>query len=307
MHTNNYHNLGLGVGLRSQHYQYLLENNHNVDFFEIISENYIDNYGVGREVIAHLRQDSPFVMHGVSLSIGSTDPINFHYLDKLIELADFVQPEWISDHLCWTGIAGINTHDLLPLPLPLPLPLTEETFKHVKERILTIQDYLKRPLIIENPSTYLQFNASEIKEYEFLTALYKSTDCGILLDVNNVYVSAHNHNFDAIEYVKNLPHHAIAQVHLAGPTRYGHLLIDTHDQPVPKEVWELYMLVHQLTGGVSTLLEWDANIPDFTQLVDELFLAKKVIKGTMPNIVINDSDQAFNSNPTTYSFQSLKQ
>ena len=300
MYKNNYHNLGLGVGLRSQHYQHLLEHDHNVDFFEVISENYIDNYGIGREVIAHLRQDTPFVMHGVSLSIGSTDPINFHYLDKLIELADFVQPEWISDHLCWTGVAGINTHDLLPLPL------TEETFKHVKERILIIQDYLKRPLIIENPSTYLEFNTSDIKEYEFLTALYKNTDCGILLDVNNVYVSAHNHNFDAIEYIINLPHHAIAQVHLAGPTSYGHLLVDTHDQPVPEKVWELYALVHQLTGGVSTLLEWDANIPEFTQLVDELFLAKKVIKGNIPNVVINQSDQAFNSNPTTHTFQSLK-
>lgn len=301
MYTNNYHNLGLGVGLRSQHYHHLLQYDHNVDFFEIISENYIDNYGIGREVIAHLRRDTPFVMHGVSMSIGSKDPINFNYLDKLIELADFVQPEWISDHLCWTGIAGINTHDLLPLPL------TEETLKHVKERILIIQDYLKRPLIIENPSTYLEFNASDIKENEFLTALYKATDCGILLDINNVYVSAHNHHFDPVEYIKNLPHHAIAQVHLAGPTSYGDLLIDTHDQPVPEKVWELYALVHQLTGGVSTLLEWDANIPHFTQLVSELFLAKKVLKGNIPNISVNASYQPFTSNPTTHSFQSLKQ
>lgn len=290
----------LGVGLRTQHYPYLMQNACEVDFFEIISENYMDDFGYGRKVIEHLRKDTPFVMHGVSMSIGSTDPINYAYLDKLLELAEFVQPEWISDHLCWTGVATINTHDLLPLPL------NKESLKHVTDRVLKIQDYIKRPLVIENPSTYVEFVASDIKENDFLTELCNNTNCELLLDVNNVFVSATNHNFDPKEYIHNLPHHAIKQVHLAGPTNYNNLLVDTHDQPVPYQVWELYQMVHQLTKGVSTLLEWDANIPDYLDLLREVNLAKEVIKGKIPNTTIYNSKTGINSNPVTTEYLEVK-
>lgn len=288
---NKLQNFSLGVGLRTQHYTYLLNNPAEVDFFEIISENYIDNFGFGRMVIEHLRKDSPFVMHGVSMSIGSTDPINKVYLKKLLELADFIQPEWISDHLCWTGVAHVNTHDLLPLPL------NEASLSHVTNRILEVQDILKRPLVIENPSTYLEFDSSDISESIFLAELVERTNCRLLVDVNNVYVSSHNHSFDPIEYIQNLPCHAIQQVHLAGPTSFRHLLVDTHDQPVPQKVWELYKLVHQATGGVATLLEWDANIPEYPELIKELYIAKDVIKDNIPNTSIYDAISNYTVNP----------
>lgn len=287
-------NLGLGVGLRSQHYDYLLNNKAEVDWFEIISENYIDNFGLARHVLTHLRREKPIVMHGVSLSIGSTDPINFDYLKKLQELAEFVEPAWISDHLCWTGIAHLNTHDLLPLPL------TEESLEHVSERILKVQDFLKRPLILENPSTYLEFKHSTIAEWEFLSELTKRTDCGLLLDVNNVFVSATNHGFDAKNYVLSLPHDRIVQVHVAGPTDCGNYLVDTHDNPVPEPVWKLYKLVHEKTGGVSTLLEWDAHIPDFPELVAEVNQAREVILGNIPQTPLYTSRTESVSNPVSH-------
>lgn len=289
-------NLGLGVGLRSQHYDYLLQNDPEVDWFEIISENYMDNFGFARHVLEHLRKDKPFVMHGVSLSIGSTDPLETNYLQKLNELSVFLEPEWISDHLCWTGVAHTNTHDLLPLPL------TEESLKHVAGRVLQVQDALKRPLILENPSTYLEFTHSTIPEWEFLAALSEQTDCGLLLDVNNVFVSATNHGFNAETYIRNLPHHRIVQMHLAGPTDCGFYLIDTHDNPVPKQVWELYKLAHELTGGVATLLEWDAHIPDYPELIQELYRAKAVIGGKIPDTPLFRSRHEVVSNPVSHSF-----
>lgn len=286
--------LGLGVGLRSQHYDYLLQNDPQVDWFEIITENYMDNFGFGRHVLEHIRKQKPVVMHGVSMSIGSTDPINTVYLKKLMELAHFVQPEWISDHLCWTGVAHTNTHDLLPLPL------TEESLNHVTERVLQVQDILKRPLILENPSTYLEFTHSTLDEWEFLAELTRRTDCGLLLDVNNVFVSATNHGFDAEMYVRSIPADRIVQVHLAGPTDCGNYLVDTHDNPVPHEVWKLYKIVHERTGGVSTLLEWDANIPDFPDLVKELQLAREVIQGNIPNTPLYTSSHETVSNPVAH-------
>ena len=254
----------------------------------------MDNFGLGRHVLEHIRKQKPVVMHGVSMSIGSTDPINMTYLQKLQELADFVQPEWISDHLCWTGVAHTNTHDLLPLPL------TEESLNHVADRVLQVQDILKRPLILENPSTYLEFKHSTIPEWEFLSELTKRTDCGLLLDVNNVFVSATNHGFDAETYVRSVPADRIVQVHLAGPTDCGFYLVDTHDNPVPAQVWELYKIVHELTGGVSTLLEWDANIPDFPDLVRELELAKSVIHGISPDTPLLSSKRDTVSNPVAH-------
>ncbi len=271
---NTFNNLGFGVGLRSQHFPYLMNNeNLLVDWFEIISENFIDNHGYARHVLDSIRAKYPVVMHGVSMNIGSKDPLNWLYLNKLKELAEYIKPEWVSDHLCWTGFAGVNTHDLLPLPL------TEESLNHVVKRVREIQDFLGRPLIIENPSTYLEFVQSELSEWEYLTALVEQTHCGLLLDVNNVYVCAHNHGFSALEYLHGLPHQNIVQIHIAGPTDVGDCLIDTHDHPVPTEVWHLYKLAQDLTGGVATLLEWDANIPEFPDLVAELNKAKAILAG----------------------------
>jgi uncharacterized protein len=286
--------LGLGVGLRNKHFHYLLHNPPQVDWFEIISENYMDDYGFARHVLNHVRKDVPVVMHGVSLSIGSTDPLNMEYLKKLKTLAEEIEPMWISDHLCWTGVMGVNTHDLLPLPL------TEESLAHVSARVRQVQDFLGRPLVLENPSSYLEFKASEMPEWQFLSALATATGCGLLLDVNNVFVSAHNHGFNAEEYIRSLPHQHIVQFHIAGPTDYGELLVDTHDQPVPQQVWGLYKLAHELTGGVSTLLEWDANIPEYHELVAELFKAKKVLKGNLPDVSISVMDTLPVSNPVHF-------
>lgn len=284
-------NLGLGVGLRAQHFNHLMNaDDLLVDWFEIISENFMDNYGYARHVLKQIKSQKPIVMHGVSMNIGSSDPLNLDYLDRLKALAEFVEPEWISDHLCWTGIVHQNTHDLLPLPL------TEQSLHHVAARIHKVQDILKRPFVIENPSTYLEFQESTMTEWEFLSALVEKTNCGLLLDVNNVYVSAYNHGFSAENYIKNLPHKNIVQMHIAGPTDCGDCLVDTHDSPVPIAVWHLYKLVQELTGGVSTLLEWDASIPSFPELVAEVHKAKQVLLGRMPDVdPIHHQPQAISS------------
>ncbi|WP_462156369.1 MNIO family bufferin maturase [Pseudoalteromonas piscicida] len=273
--------LGFGIGLRSQHYPFIMSHlergtSLGVDWFEIISENYIDNHGYGRHMLAQLKEQYPLVMHGVSMNIGSSDPLNFEYLGKLKELSEFVKPQLISDHLCWTGLAGLNSHDLLPMPL------TDESLQHVINRVDQVQDFLERPLVLENPSTYLEFQHSTHTESEFFSELVTATGCGMLLDVNNVFVSSFNHGFDAEAFIRQLPHKHIVQIHLAGPSDCGDCLIDTHDQPVPAKVWQLYQLAQQLTGGVSTLLEWDANIPSFPELVDELSKAKLVLTGHIP-------------------------
>ena len=210
-------------------------------------------------------------MHGVSLSIGSTDPLDFEYLKRLKALATGVQPGWVSDHLCWTGVAGRNSHDLLPVPL------NEETLAHVSDRVRIVQDFLERPLVMENPSSYVTFAASTMPEWEFLTRLTQQTDCGLLLDVNNVYVSSVNHDFDPAEYIRNVPYERVVQIHLAGHTNMGDYCIDTHDGCVIDPVWRLYRQAHELTGGVSTLLEWDAKIPSFPEVHAEVLKAKRHI------------------------------
>ena len=296
--ANRLPNLGLGVGLRNQHFSYLMSHDPEVDWFEIISENFIDNYGYARRVLKHVASMRPVVMHGVSLSIGSTDPLDWDYLKKLKALAEFVRPAWISDHLCWTGVAGVNTHDLLPLPL------NEESLRHVIERVREVQDFLERPLVLENPSSYLEFKESTIAEWTFLSELASETRCGLLLDVNNVYVSGYNHGFEAEHYIRNILHDAVVQIHLAGPTNCGRYLVDTHDQPVPARVWELYKLAQELTGGVSTLLEWDANIPDFPELVAELRKAEAALRGENLGAPIRESVGAV-SNPVGFQLSFL--
>lgn len=266
-------NLGLGVGLRPQHYEYILRHGPQVDWFEIISENFIDNHGYARHVLEQVAAQVPIVMHGVSLSIGSSAPLHLGYLRQLRQLAAEVRPAWISDHLCWTGAATLNSHDLLPLPLD------DASLRHVAGRVRQVQEFLGRPLILENPSTYVEFTQSSMPEWEFLGRLAEDTGCGLLLDVNNVHVSAHNHGFDAAAYIRQLPHDHIVQLHLAGPTDCGELLVDTHDAPVPAAVWRLYALAQQLTGGVSALLEWDAKIPPYPQLLAELDKARAAERG----------------------------
>jgi len=262
-------NLGLGIGLRSVHYSYILEHRPQVDWFEIISENYIDSQGQPRHVLDQIAEQYPIVMHGVSMSIGSTDPLNIDYLHKLKSLAEAIKPKWISDHICWTGVAGRNTHDLLPIPF------TEQTLAHVTDRVKQVQDVLERPFVLENPSSYVTFADSTMPEWEFVTRLAEDADCGLLLDVNNVYVSCFNHDQSPEEFIAKLPHERIVQFHLAGHSNYQTHLIDTHDHHVINPVWRLYQKAYELTGGVSTLLEWDANIPPFEVLQAEINKAKQ--------------------------------
>jgi uncharacterized protein (UPF0276 family) len=262
-------NLGDGVGLRGVHAHYLLHTppyEWGVDWFEVISEDYFD--GRSAHLLEYVAAQRPVAMHGVSLSIGGTDPLDTEYLRKLGMLADRIRPAWVSDHLCWTGVNGITSHDLLPMPL------TRATLAHVADRVHAVQDYLQRPLILENPSSYLEYQCSDIPEWEYLGMLADQTGCGLLLDVNNVYVSATNHGYDPVTYIEGVPADAIVYVHLAGPSQHGPYLVDTHDRPVPDAVWPLYGLAQQRTGGVSTLLEWDADIPPFPELVAELAKAK---------------------------------
>ncbi len=268
-------NLGLGLGLRTVHFPYILEHHPAVDWFEIISENFMDSGGRPRYILEQIAERYQIVMHGVALSIGSTDPLNFDYLTRLKRLASAVQARWVSDHLCWTGVAGRNTHDLLPIPL------NEATLAHVTERIRIVQDYLERPLVLENPSTYVGFADSTMTEWEFLSRLADETDCGLLLDVNNVYVSSVNHDYDPTEYLRNLPHERVVQFHLAGHTHCGTHIIDTHDGAVIDPVWDLYALAHQLTGGAATLLEWDARIPPFPEVHAEVLKARNYMARTL--------------------------
>lgn len=265
--------LGLGLGLRGKHFNYILENWPAVDWFEVISENFMDSGGRPRWVLRQIAERYPVVMHGVSLSIGSTDPLDMNYLGRLKALAEEIKPAWISDHLCWTGVNGLNTHDLLPVPL------TEESLRHIASRIRQVQDYLGRQLVLENPSTYLSFKQSTIPEPDFLRRLTEETGCGLLLDVNNVYVTAFNNDLDSEEYIRALPMESVVQMHIAGHQNCGTHIVDTHDRAVVPGVWELFRLAWELTGGVPVLLEWDAKIPDFEDYHAELLKAKEFMGG----------------------------
>ncbi len=269
-------NLGLGVGLRTTHYPHILEKWPAVDWFEIISENYMDSGGRPRYVLDQIAERYPIVMHGVSMSIGSTDPLDVEYLRKLKKLADDVNAGWVSDHVCWTGVTSKNSHDLLPMPY------TEEALRHVVDRIRTVSEVLERPLVLENPSSYVTFAESTMPEWEFVRRMAEESDCGLLVDVNNVYVSAFNHDFDPFEYLRALPMDRVVQFHLAGHTHCGTHIVDTHDGRVIDPVWDLYKLAHELTGGASTLLEWDADIPPFEEVHSEVLKAKTVIDGDGP-------------------------
>ena len=259
--------LGIGIGLRTVHYAHILERKPEIDFFEILSENYMDTGGRPVWVLDQVAGRHPIVMHGVSLNIGSADPLDRDHLGKLKALAERTRARWISDHLCWTGVAGRNTHDLLPMPL------NEEALRHVAGRVRQVSDFLERPLMLENASTYAEFTASSMPEWEFFARLMEEADCGMLLDVNNVYVSAFNHGFDPEAYIDAIDPSRVTQYHLAGHTNKGTHIIDTHNDRVIGRVWELYQRSVQRTGNVSTLLEWDADIPSFDEVHAEALKA----------------------------------
>lgn len=262
--------LGYGLGLRTDHYEHVIAHEPAVDWFEIISENYMVDGGKPRYYLKTIGERYPLVMHGVSLSIGSTDPLNRDYLKRLKALARDVQPHWISDHLCWTGVGGVNSHDLLPLPY------SEEALDHVVDRVRQVQDYLERPFLLENVSSYLSYRDSRMTEWEFLSEVAERSDCRILLDVNNIYVSARNHGFDPLEYVDAIDPSRVYQIHLAGHTDNGDHVIDTHDHDVPDPVWNLYQYTLERMGPVSTMIERDDNIPPFDELFQELQQARLI-------------------------------
>lgn len=266
--------IGFGLGLRPEHYEEIAVNPGRVDWFEALSENYMVPGGSPLHWLDRIRRDYPVVLHGVSLSIGSIDPLDRRYLDELKALADRVQPLWVSDHLCFTGLGGINMHDLLPLPY------TEEALDHVAERVRAVQDHLGRRLVLENVSSYVTYAASELNEWEFIAELARRADCDILLDVNNVYVSAFNHEFDARTFLRAMPRERVRQFHLAGHTHKGSHIIDTHDHPIVADVWSLYEEAVRLFPGVPTMIERDADIPPYAELLAELDIARRLSAGT---------------------------
>jgi uncharacterized protein len=255
--------LGVGVGLRTTHFGHILREHPAVDWFEVLSENFMQTGGRPMYVLDQVAERYKVALHGVSLSIGSTQPLDLAYLAELKALAARTRAAWVSDHLCWTGVLGRNTHDLLPMPY------TEEALRHTVSRIRQVSDFLERPLVLENPSSYVEFKDSTMPEWEFLARMAEDADCGLLLDVNNVYVSSFNHGFDPRQYVDAIPADRVVQYHLAGHTNRGTHIIDTHSDHAVPEVWELYALSCRRTGNVATLYEWDEDIPDFDVVLAE--------------------------------------
>lgn len=268
--------LGFGLGLRTEHYNAILESKPKVDWFEALSENYMIPGGKPLDYLDKIRKIYPVVMHGVSLSIGSTAPVDADYLRDLRKLADRIEPAWISDHLCWTGVHGQNMHDLLPMPY------TEESAHHVAERVGIVQDYLGRQILLENVSSYASYVDSNMSEWEFISLIAEKADCLLLLDVNNIYVSSFNHQFDAKTFIDGVPAKRIQQIHLAGHQNNGDYIIDTHDAPVIDPVWDLYEYAISRLGAVSTMIERDDKIPELEVLVDELNVARAIAQKILP-------------------------
>ena len=262
--------LGVGAGLRRPHVAHVVRERPAMAWFEIISENYFAEGGIQRANLEAVHGSYPLVPHGVSLSIGGADPLDPAYLGSLKSLVARVKAPWFSDHLCWTGVAGVDSHDLLPLPF------TAGTLGHVVERVKRVQGETGAPFALENPSTYLTFRESTLPEHEFLAEVCERADCGVLLDVNNVFVSAHNHGFDPQAYIDAIPVDRVVQIHLAGHEDRGAYLLDTHSTPVAAPVWDLYRRAIGRFGAVSTLVEWDQEIPPWDRLVAEVDLAARV-------------------------------
>ena len=269
--------LGYGLGLRVEHYEALLANPGAVQWLEVVSENYMVNGGLPLVWLDRFRERFPLVMHGVSLSIGSTDPLDEDYLARLAALAQRIEPAWVSDHLCWTGVQGVNLHDLMPLPY------TEEALDHVVSRVKRVQDTLKRRILLENVSSYVSFADSQLTEWEFIAAVAERADCLILLDINNVHVSAANHGFSSQDYLRGIPASRVQQFHLAGYEQGEQLIIDTHDAPVSNAVWDLYREAVRRFGRVSTMIERDDNFPPLAELMNELEHARSLAEPLLQN------------------------
>lgn len=261
---------GFGLGLRPQHYADFAESKRDVDWLEIISENFMVDGGKPLQWLDRIRADYPMAMHGVTLSIGGSDPLDRDYLQRLKSLAQRVDPLWVSDHVCWGGHAGLHAHDLLPLPY------TDEAVKHVAARVREVQDLLGRRLVLENVSSYVEFRESEMSEWEFLAALCSEADCLLLLDINNIHVSAVNHGFDPLAFLDGVPLDRVQQVHLAGHTVRDGYLIDTHDAPVVDPVWVLYRRFVERAGARATMIERDDHVPPLTELIEELSIARAI-------------------------------
>jgi uncharacterized protein (UPF0276 family) len=264
---------GFGLGLRPPHYEAVLGESHAIDWLEVVTENYLVPGGKPLDYLERIRARFPLVMHGVSLSIGSTDPLDREYLSAVRRLSQRIEPAWISDHLCWTGVEGRNLHDLLPLPY------TEEALASVVARVSEVQEVLGRQILLENVSSYLTYHASEMTEWEFLREVAQRADCAILLDINNIYVSSVNHGFDPSCYLKAIPKDRVRQFHLAGHSDLGGHLIDTHDHPIAAPVWDLYREAVAHFGLVPTMIERDDNIPSLDELVAELEIARALAAG----------------------------
>jgi uncharacterized protein (UPF0276 family) len=269
---NNFTSYGIGIGLRVPHYQHILSKKPVVDWFEIISENFMVDGGRPLEVLDTILEQYRVVQHGVSMYFGSADRLNREHLTKLKRLVKRTNTPWLSDHLCWGSVDGRYTHDLLPMPY------TKAVARHTAQKIRETRDFLEVPIAVENVSSYAEFHASDMTEWDFLSEVVELADCGILLDVNNIYVSAMNHNFNPYDYVNNVPHHRVAQIHIAGHSKYRKYILDTHDHAVIDPVWRLYARAINLVGPTATLLEWDASIPSFEEVHDEALKANQFIQ-----------------------------
>jgi uncharacterized protein (UPF0276 family) len=269
---NGFTELGVGVGLRIPHYQHILEKKPLVNWFEIISENFMVDGGRPLYLLDQILDQYQVVQHGVSMYFGSADRLDREHLKRLKTLTRRTKTPWLSDHLCWGSVDGTYSHDLLPLPY------TREAVKKTAQKIRQVQDYLELPVVVENVSSYAEFHASEMTEWEFLTEVVEIADCGILLDVNNIYVSSFNHNFDPMTYVENVPHERVAQIHIAGHSKYRKYILDTHDHPVIDPVWKLYRRAIELVGHTATLLEWDDHIPSFDEVHAEALKANRYLR-----------------------------
>jgi hypothetical protein len=273
---NGFTEYGVGIGLRIPHYQHILENKPAVDWFEIISENFMIDGGRPLTVLDQILEQYKVVQHGVSMYFGSVEPLNREHLTRLKKLVKRTNTPWLSDHLCWGSVDGTYSHDLLPMPY------TFEAAKKTAEKIRQAQDFLEVPVCVENVSSYAEFHVSEMTEWEFLTEVVEQADCGMLFDVNNIYVSSQNHSFDPMDYIENVPHHRVAQVHVAGHSKYEKYILDTHDHPVIDPVWRLYQRAIELIGPTAILLEWDDRIPSFEEVHSEALKAKKYIPASVP-------------------------
>ena len=268
---NGFTNYGIGIGLRVPHYRHILEKKPVVDWFEIISENFMVDGGRPLEVLDSILEQYQVVQHGVSAYFGSADPLNREHLKKIKRLVKRTKTPWLSDHLCWGSVDGRYTHDLLPMPYTMAVA------KHAAQKIRQAQDFLEVPICVENVSSYAEFHQSDMTEWEFLSEVVERADCGILLDVNNIYVSSKNHSFDPLDYVRHVPHARVGQIHIAGHTRYEKYILDTHDHPVIPPVWKLYAEAIRLCGPTATLLEWDDRIPSFDEVHHEALKANRFL------------------------------